>query len=642
MPNFYTDNDDLRWYISRGLDWEPIVRLTEYDYQSEDGFTNAEEAVAFYEDVLTLLGEYSAESIAPRWKELDAAHPHLTDDGGVEEAPVVREITEGLYQLGVPSMCLPRELGGMSCPLILLQVQNELLCRADVSIGAHMGFHGGIALAALVYSIMEGTTEFQHDPPAISKTRFRDCVEQIAGGGSWGSMDITEPAAGSDMAALRTRAEQDADGNWFVTGQKIFITSGHGRWHFVIARTEVAGEGDDAFAGLKGLSMFLVPAMDDAGQRGPVQVAGVEEKLGHNASATCTISFERAPAQLIGQRGEGFKYMLVLMNNARVGVGFESLGLMEAAGRAAETYAADRVSMGKTINQHEMIAEMLETMETERAACRALAMQAAWHEELSQKMDLATKHLPLDEARKREMEAEMKRHAKRSRFLTPLLKWYAAERAVDHARLAVQIHGGSGYIREYGVEKLLRDAMVFPIYEGTTQIQALMVMKDNLLGVVRDPGAFARTLAQLRWRSLSAAQPMERRVASLLLAAQQSIQFLVSRLAASKLRELRHVGLSEWPMVFQNWDPKRDFALAMLHADRLSSMLLDATVAELFWEQSRKDPDRRDLLERWLELAEPRSRYNAERITKTGSRLLKKLAQNEAPEPVEAAEKAAK
>lgn len=626
MANFYTDNEDLHWYISKGIDWDQVVRLTEYDYQAEDGFTDAQEAVAFYEDVLSLLGEYAADSIAPHWKALDAAHPHLDGSGGVQEEPIVEQIVSGLVQLGVPGMCLPRELGGMNCPLILLQVQNEVLCRADVSIGAHLGFHGGIALAALAYSILEGSTEFQQDPPAISETRFRECIEQIASGETWGSMDITEPHAGSDMAALQTRGEQAEDGSWTVTGQKIFITSGHGRWHFVIARTENPKPGEDAFAGLKGMSMFLVPAFDADGNRSTVVVSGVEEKLGHNASATCTISFDRAPAQLIGERGEGFKYMLLLMNNARVGVGFESLGVMEAAYRAAEAYAADRVSMGKTINQHEMVAEMLEEMQTERQGCRALAMKAAWHEELSQKMQIALKHLPLDDARREQMVADQQRHARRSRFLTPLLKWYAAERAVDHARSAVQIHGGSGYIREYGVEKLLRDAMVFPIYEGTTQIQALMVMKDNLLAVVRDPKTFVRKVAQLRWRSLSARDPMERRVAALELAAQQSIQFLVSRLAAAKLKELRHVGPSEWSSVFQNWDPKRDFALAMLHADRLSSMLLDGVVASLLWEQQQQDSERRELLARWLEAAEPRSRYNAERISRTGSRLLQKLA----------------
>ena len=623
MGNFYTDNADLQWYVTTGIDWAPIIRLTEYDHRAEDGFSSPEEAVPFYEEVLTLLGAYAADDIAPHWRALDAAHPHLDGQGGVKEAAIVEDIVGGLLSLGVPGMCLPRELGGMNCPLLLLQIQNELLCRADVSIGAHMGFHGGMALAALAYSVMEDTTVFQTDPPAIATTRFQECIEQIAAGDAWGSMDITEPHAGSDMAALQTKGEQDEDGNWFVTGQKIFITSGHGRWHFVIARTEQPKPGEDAFAGLKGMSMFLVPAFDEQGGRAHVFVTGVEEKLGHNASATCTVHFERAPAELIGRRGEGFKYMLLLMNNARVGVGFESLGLMEAAHQAATKYAAERQSMGKTIDQHEMIAEMLEEMQTERQACRALAMTAAWHEELSQKMQIALKHLPMGDEQRAQMQKEQHRHAKQSRFLTPLLKWYAAEQAVDHARRAVQVHGGSGYIQEYGVEKLLRDAMVFPIYEGTTQIQALMVMKDSLLGVVRDPAHFARTLLGLWWRSRFAANKLERRVARLQLTAQRTIQFLLSRLALTKLRQ---APISAWGSIFQHWDPKKDFALAMLHADRLSGLLLDGAVAAVLFEQQRRDPARRDVLIRWLESAEPRSQHRATRIRRTGQRLLQRLS----------------
>jgi hypothetical protein len=282
--------------------------------------------------------------------------------------------------------------------------------------------------------------------------------------------------------------------------------------------------------------------------------------------------------------------------------------------------------MGKTIDRHEMIADYLDEMRTDIQAMRALAMHAGWHEEMGQKLFIKKQFMPLTDDESVTLDADLKRHRWASRRATPLLKYYASERAVDIARCNLQIHGGSGYIREYGVEKLLRDAMVFPIYEGTTQIQALMVMKDNLLAVVRDPGTFVRKLAQLRWRSLSARDPMERRVAALELAAQQSIQFLVSRLAAAKIKELRHVGPSEWSAVFQSWDPKRDFALAMLHADRLSSMLLDGVVASLLWEQQQQDSGRRELLERWLEAAEPRSRYNADRISRTGSRLLRKLA----------------
>ncbi|NOY28427.1 MAG: hypothetical protein GXP62_21430 [Oligoflexia bacterium] len=356
------------------------------------------------------------------------------------------------------------------------------------------------------------------------------------------------------------------------------------------------------------------------------EFVGVEQKLGHNASATVTISFEDTPAHLVGKRGEGFKYMLLLMNNARVAVGFESLGVAEAAWRAARAYAAQRHSMGKTIDQHEMIADMLAGMQTDIQAIRALGIQAAWHEELNQKLRLALAHLDVPAEERQRMERDQAFHARRSRHLTPLLKWYSSERAVDIARQSVQIHGGAGYIKETGVEKLLRDAMVFPIYEGTSQIQALMVMKDNLMAAVRDPQRFLRATAQARWKSLSARDPLERQVAGLRLVAQQSVRFLLTRLAASKLADLRHHKAGDWSKLMRAWDPKRDFALAMLHAEHLTSVLTDAAVAEILWEQTRADTGRTQILVRWLERARPRSRYMHDLITTTGPRLLASLA----------------
>ncbi|NOY28426.1 MAG: hypothetical protein GXP62_21425 [Oligoflexia bacterium] len=262
MPSFYDDNDDLRWYVDRGIDWEPIVRLTEYDYKAADGFENVDDAKDFYRDLLGLVGQFSAEQIAPRWRELDESHPTLRD-GQVIDSAAVTEILDQLGQLELHGLCLPRELGGLNAPLMVLQLNTEMLARADVSVCAHAGFHGGMALAALMYSVLEGSTTFQTDPPAITKTRFSECIEQILAGEAWGSMDITEPDAGSDMAAIKTRGVLGEDGQWRVTGQKMFITSGHGRWHFVIARTEQTDQAD-AFAGLKGLSMFLVPTWETA------------------------------------------------------------------------------------------------------------------------------------------------------------------------------------------------------------------------------------------------------------------------------------------------------------------------------------------------------------------------------------------
>ncbi|MEZ4236462.1 MAG: acyl-CoA dehydrogenase family protein [Myxococcota bacterium] len=625
MGNFYEDNDDLRFYLEGGgIDWEPLVRLTEYDFRSPEGFATTAEAVEFYKDTLTLVGQVAADEIAANVAELDQAHPKLVD-GEVAYPAVKTELFAKLDALELHGLAVPRELGGLNAPLTLLQLTNELFARADVSVCAHHGFHGGMAMAAIAYSLQEGTTKFDPELPGITETRFQHVVDDICTRGAWGSMDITESHAGSDMAQLRCKGEVDPEGNWTVTGSKIFITSGHGRWHFVIARTEESS-GEGMLAGLDGLSMFLVEAIDGEGKRPHSSIDAVERKLGHHGSATVAISFDHAPAQLIGQRGEGFKMMLLLMNGARVGVGFESLGLCEAAHRMARAYAADRVSMGKTIDQHEMIADLLDEMDTDIRAIRCLAMSASVHDELSRKLQMKLDlQPPADPAERDAIEARIRRHTKRARHLTPLLKYLGSEKAVEMARRNVQIHGGAGYMVEYGAEKLLRDAMVMPIYEGTSQIQALMAMKDNLMAAVKHPRTFVRDAAAARWRAVSARDPHEKRVAKLQSTKYQAIQFLLSRLAGSKLKELRGQPMSQWTSHLQKFDPKRDFALAMLHAERLTKILTDVAVAEELLRQGQQHPDRLWILEAWLERAEPRTRFLLDEITTTGLRLLRSL-----------------
>jgi alkylation response protein AidB-like acyl-CoA dehydrogenase len=629
MPNFFTDNEDLQFYVEKGIDWAPLVEITEYGFRAQDGYKTTAEAVAFYKQIAETVGEFTANEIAPYHLEIDREGVKL-ENGEAVYPPRLAGIFEAIGGLELHGMCLPRELGGMNVPLLVYFLNSEVMGRADVSTMGHHSFHGGIAMAMLVFSIHEGTTEFDREKLLITKTRWSEAIGEIARGEAWGCMDITEPNAGSDMAALRSVGEQDADGNWFVTGQKIFITSGHGKYHFVIARTEKPAATDDAFAGLKGLSMFLVPAYSDgeSGRRRTVTIDRIEEKMGHHGSVTAALNFDRAPAQLVGQRGEGFKYMLTLMNNARLGVGFECLGLCEAAYRQAKAYADERTSMGKPIARHEMLADYLEEMQTDIQCIRALAIHGAIEEELAQKSALGLKFLSRSGSsnEKKDKRAQRK-HAARSRRATPLLKYFAAEKGVEIARRCVQILGGSGYIKEYGAEKLLRDALVMPIYEGTSQIQALMAMKDTLGAIIKNPQAFVVRQAQTRWRSLSARDPQERRVAKLQLLSLAAQNFLITRTAGAKLKTLPEKPVSEWlSTLSQEWDPKKDFALAMLHAERLTRLLTDELVAELLLEQAQKFPERRELLERHLDRAEPRARFLLDEITTTGSRLLKSLA----------------
>jgi 3-(methylthio)propanoyl-CoA dehydrogenase len=641
MANYYNDNEDLQYYLDKGIDWEPVVALTEREFKAEDGFKSLDEALEFYREVLQLTGEFAAEEMVSVAREGEKEDIPLVD-GEVVFPAAVNAMFEKINELGLHGMTVPRELDGMNCPLLTYFMAIELLARADASYVMHFGFHGGMAMAMLIFSLLEGSAEVDRENGKVISTRFDDAIGEILRGEAWGCMDITEPDAGSDMAALRTVGEQDEKGDWFVTGQKIFITSGHGKYHFVIARSEAVKEGDDPMAGLAGLSMFLVQTFEDdenGTRKRFATVDRVEEKMGHHGSATVSVSFDRSPAHLIGQRGEGFKYMLHLMNNARVGVGFESLGVCEAAYRMARDYAAERPSMGKTIDQHEMIADYLDEMRTDIQAIRALAMHCGYHEEYARKEEMRLLFTPPTDAMElKRLERRVKELKWTSRKATPLLKYIASEKAVEISRRCLQIHGGNGYSKEYGAEKLVRDALVMPIYEGTSQIQALMAMKDTLGGIMKNPQAFVKGMAQARWRSFSARDHAERRVAKIQQLSYSAQQHLLTKTASNKFKSLQGKPITQWPQEFlSSWDPKRDFAFAMLHAERLLRLLTEAAICEVLLTQAKKDPERKELLLRYLDRAECRARFLHDEITTTGQRILEQLGRTKESDSVQAA-----
>jgi 3-(methylthio)propanoyl-CoA dehydrogenase len=624
MASFLDDNADLGYYLGKGLDWAALAALCEQGFRQADGFKTAEEAITFYREVAQMVGVFAAEDVAPYAAEMDRAGVHFAD-GEVQFPPRLAAIFDKIRDLGLHGLTLPRELGGMNAPILLYYICGELLGRADASVMVHNGFHGAIAMAMLVLSMLEGTTRTDPATGRILETRWREEIAEIASGRAWGSMDITEPDAGSDMAALRTAATRGADGAWSITGQKIFITSGHGKYHFVIART------GDAGAGLDGLSMFLVRAFrdDPDGRRTRfVTIDRLEDKMGQHASATAALRFDRAPAELVGQPGSGFRQMLELINHARIGVGFESLALCEAALRLARAYAAERHSMDRPLDRHELIADYLDEMEIDVIGLRALAMQAAFEDEIGHKKLLFGRFLPGADVAELAREAEAHRAA--ARRATPLLKYLAAEKAVELSRRCLQIHGGIGYMRELGAEKLVRDALVMPIYEGTSQIQALMATKDTLTGIMRAPQELIKRRAQARWRALSTRDPLERGVARLQQLSLSAQQHIATRTLADKVRITKDQGapLATWPeAVLRQWNPRRDFTYALLHAERLTRLRADEEIVTILAAQARRHPERRPLLERYLERALPRAQFLHEEITRTGQGLLARLAQ---------------
>ena len=626
MSNYFEETDDIQFYFNEGIDWKSLIDDIEGDYTGVDAPTDWQEALGNYRDIMHLVGQFSAEEVEPRAPIMDKKGTHM-EDGVVKASPEHEEIFAMLKEMDFYGICVPRELGGMGCPGLVYLFICELVGRADVSTLTHFGFHVATTITLITYAIEEGSAEFD-EKGRLVKTRFDDVIKDIMSGNAWGSMDLTEPDAGSDLARLRTKAVLDENNTWRITGNKIFITSGHGQYHLVLAKTKNEES-------LSALSLFLVPlSIERDGETiKNAWVDRVEEKIGHHGSPTCSVMFENSEGELIGNVGDGFKLMLKLMNHARLGVGFESIGVCEAAYRAAKAYAAERVSMGCTIDQHPLIADMLDEMDVTIRGIRALAVKAAIAEEKTLAHEVRRRTLEKDAPTELHAHQELKKLKTEVRLITPMLKYIASEEAVRFSRMSMQIHGGNGYTTDYAPERYLRDALVLPVYEGTSQIQALMCLKDNLGAITKNPQAFLKRVAASKFNAMRATDPLERGFHKLQSMAYAAQQHIIWKVAKEKWSDAM---TGPWDNAFnrftKNWDPKKDFAYGQLHAENLIRILTDTAIAEALVEQAQRFPERRSLAHRWLERAEPRVRYRLDLIHSTGDRLLNELQTQQAEE----------
>lgn len=618
--NFYLDNEDLRFHVERAYDWSELVALYECDFSDPDGFKTVEEAVEFYRDVLEIVGKFVAIEVAPVARKVDEQHPMLVD-GEVVVPDEVTKIFDGFREMGLYSLNLPRSLGGLNAPFTTYFIISELIARADPALVGHYGFHVGIARSLLTYSLKEGSIE--HEGRSLLKTRFDKIIAEIANGEQFGCMVMTEPGAGSDLGAIRTRGVLGEDGIWRLTGQKIFITSGHGQHQLVLARTE------DSDNGLKNLSLFLVPRKIQRNGKtiDNVKIDRLEKKLGIHASVTASLSYENSEGELLGKRGQGLELMLMLMNNARLSVGFECIGLIEGAYRLAREFAAERVTMGQRIDQHEMIADYLEKMEVELQGLRAMGFRATYLVDLCYQLEIKLQLAPpTDSDELRALRRRIKKIKWQARELTPLLKFQASEKAIELSGLALQIHGGAGYTTDYLIEKYVRDAYVTTIYEGTSEIQSLMALKDHLQRALKNLPKFLRVSAQSRIRSLSARDPLQRKLAGLQSKSYGAMQHILARIAKDKWSYVTDRKLTEWPgAFFTDWDAGRDFGFGLLHAKRMTRILSEVAIAKVLVKQAEKFPERRELAEEFLDRAAPVVNWMYDEIHHTGANLLEKL-----------------
>jgi alkylation response protein AidB-like acyl-CoA dehydrogenase len=462
--NFFTANQDLQFTFHNHIPWNDLVPVIEFNFEDSAGPHNTEEAVDLYREALNLVGEYAGHDIAARAREVDEAGSRHVE-GPIALPKPLQDNLNGLKDLGVTGLSVPRRYGGESFPFTVSSMYLEILARACPSTMVQYAFFISPAMMLLRFACED------------LKQRY---VPRLAAGEISGSVAMTEPQAGSDVGMIATAARQAGD-EWRIEGRKQFITNGLGDICIVLARSEEGSKG------LDGLSLFLVERrMDDVDN---YVVERAEDKVCITASATCGLVFDGSRAQLLGKRGQGWREILTFMNESRVAVGIQGLGTAQAALEAAKAYAAERVQMGRPIREHPLVANMLLDMEATVAALRALAYEATVHYDISEGLQQEIDRLPEGEPRRVQLERRARKSARYLRELTPLVKWFGAEEVIRVSRTAMQIFGGYGVVKEYEVERILRDSLILPIYEGTSQIQALMATKDLMKAALTKPTA---------------------------------------------------------------------------------------------------------------------------------------------------------
>ena len=456
MANFFSDNEDILFLFDH-IDLAELARL------QEDGFVDSgngrcdcapqdeADTVDNYRRILDIIGQIAGDMVAPNAEQIDREGNTLNEDGTVTLHPLVQQNLERLTQADMMGFTLPYKYGGLNCPNLLYTMATEIISRAD---GSLMNLFGLQGIAETVYAF--GSEEIKDE-----------VLPRFARGEVTGAMVLTEPDAGSDLQAVRLRADQDGNGNWVLNGVKRFITNGCGEILLTLARSEP--EISDG----RGLSLFISERSEK------VKVRHLEEKLGIHGSPTCELVYENTPARLIGERQRGLiTYVMALMNGARVGIAAQSLGIAEAAYRLARTYAHTRQQFGGPIERLPAVAEMVTDMKIHLEAARTLTY------ETSRICDLENNNLRVLEWNQDLDKDEQKRRKQLSRslkrlnaMLTPMSKYYASEMCCKVADTAIQVLGGSGYMKDYAAERHLRDARITTIYEGTSQLQVLAAVR---------------------------------------------------------------------------------------------------------------------------------------------------------------------
>lgn len=448
MANYYTDHPEIEFHLNHPL-MKRVVDLKERNYvekdQFEDAPVNYEDAIENYKRLLDITGDVAANIIEPNSEDVDLEGPHL-ENGRMIYASKTFENLDATRKAGLWGLSMPRRYGGLNLPNAIFSMASEIIAAADA------GFQNIWSLQSCIDTLYEFGSEEQR----------QKYIPRICAGETM-SMDLTEPDAGSDLQRVMLKATQDEDGTWRLNGVKRFITNGDSDIHLVLARSEESTKDG------RGLSMFIYDKRD-----GGVTVRHIEHKLGIHGSPTCELVYKNAKAELCGNTRLGLiKYVMALMNGARLGIAAQSVGVEQEAYNEGLAYAKERAQFGEKIINFPAVYDMLSRMKAKLDAGRSLLYCCARYVDIYKALEDIARDTKLTP----EERQEMKKYTRLADAFTPLAKGMNSEYANQNAYDAISIHGGSGFIMEYKCQRLFRDARIFSIYEGTTQLQVVAAIR---------------------------------------------------------------------------------------------------------------------------------------------------------------------
>jgi alkylation response protein AidB-like acyl-CoA dehydrogenase len=584
--NYFNANKDLTFYYEKVIDWERLVPL----FADAEDAAHPAETASSWRDVLGVAGDYVGRQISARAAEVDRlGTPHT---GDIKVSPPMAENLRGLADMGLIGLGIPREYGGEGMPFVVQSAVFEMLARADAATMVQYAFYSSPAAMILRFG---------------SDAQKQQWIPRLASGEMIGWVAMTEPEAGSDVGNISTSATRQSDGTWRINGRKQFISSGNGQVGVLLARA-IAGS-----KGLDGLGLFVVPrCVPDAehGERQNFDLERAEDKVCITGSPTCALSFHDSYAEIMGSPGDGWHQITTFMNEARIAVGVQACGVAQASLAAATDYARQRVQLKKPIREHPLVAEMLLDMQTTVAGLRALWMESAVAYDLVQGLDRRLRGLSEVDPQRPALEARKKRLTGYLRELTPLVKYFGAEEAIRVARTGMQVFGGYGVVKDYDVERFLRDSLILPIYEGTSQIQALMATKDLLKTVMRNPSVLLVPGGHSEWLGQA---KLDRELGR---SYRQALRHFSAALGWLMVDVGRQIGPRRAGQLLRGDGTleEADLSYVLLSAERLTQMLAHLHIGRLLAQQAQRWPERRPLAERFLKRASDVCALNSRRI----------------------------